>query len=101
VLAAAEEIIFIDIPRRKAYLRVFLRNLPYLFRSRPGLPEDCPEILRVRRLVRGIWRFNRKHRAEILRRIADPQNRQTIHHIRSKTELDAWVDVFARRPAGT
>lgn len=57
VREAASYVIFLDFPRRTCYLRCFKRNLPYLFRSRPGLPQACPEILIIPRLLKLIWNF--------------------------------------------
>lgn len=53
----ADLVVFLDVPRRRCFWRCAKRNLRYLFRSRPELPEDCPEILIVPRLVKLIWNF--------------------------------------------
>ncbi len=44
VREAADVIIFLDVPRRLSYFRCVKRNWLYLFSSRPGLPDNCPEI---------------------------------------------------------
>lgn len=49
--------VFLDIPRNICYLRCLKRNWRYLFSSRPGLPDKCPEILIVPKLVKIIWQF--------------------------------------------
>lgn len=66
VRTAADLVIFLDVPRRRCLIRAIRRNLPYLFRSRPGLPERCPEILILPRLVCLILRFPERVRAGIL-----------------------------------
>ena len=65
VRAAADVVVFLDVPRRICYLRCLKRNLPYLFASRPGLPEDCPEYRIAPYLVRLIWRFPKHVRPRI------------------------------------
>ncbi len=54
---AADLIIFLDIPRGVCYLRCAKRNWRYLFTSRPGLPDNCPEIKIIPTLVKIIWQF--------------------------------------------
>jgi adenylate kinase family enzyme len=65
VRGAADLVVFLDVPRYRCLGRVFRRNLPYLFRSRPGLPAGCPEILIIPRLIRMILRFPHRVRARI------------------------------------
>jgi adenylate kinase family enzyme len=65
-MQAADVVVFLDVPRRVSALRVIRRNLPYLFRSRPGLPAHCPEVLVIPKLARLIWRFPRHVRPKIL-----------------------------------
>jgi adenylate kinase family enzyme len=62
----ADLVVFLDLPRPKCVLRAMKRNVPYLFRSRLGLPEKCPEILIVPRLLKIIWRFPSRVRPAIL-----------------------------------
>ena len=57
VRQAADLTIFLDFPRRVCYLRCAKRNWPYLFSSRPGLPDNCPEIKIIPTLVKIIWQF--------------------------------------------
>lgn len=57
VRSEADLVIFLDVPRYRCLWRCARRNLPYLFRSRPELPEHCPEFRIVSRLVRIIWKF--------------------------------------------
>ena len=67
LMQAADMIVFLDQPRWRCYLRVARRNRSYLWRSRPGLPEDCPELLIAPSLIRLIWRFPQHARPQILR----------------------------------
>lgn len=88
---AADTIVFLDYPRRTVLRRCARRNLPYLFRSRPGLPPRCPEILIVPRLVRLIWRFQVVVRPMILADFARWQKTKTLVHIRSDAELRRFL----------
>ncbi|MEQ9004954.1 MAG: hypothetical protein RIE74_15455 [Pseudomonadales bacterium] len=66
VRQAAEVIILLDVVRLVALGRCAKRNWRYLLRSRPGLPQDCPEWKIVPRLCRLIWRFPEHVQPEIL-----------------------------------
>ena len=87
ILEAADTIIFLDYPRYVCYLRVFRRNRKYIFRSRPELPQRCPEILVVGKLIKIIWHFRKLVRPTIINHIEKNINFKRIFHIRSNREL--------------
>ncbi len=66
VLAVADVVVFLDVARRVSAWRVARRSVRYLFRSRPGLPRHCPEILVIPRLGRLIWDFRNNVRPKLL-----------------------------------
>lgn len=78
----ADAIIFLDVPRRVCFYRCAKRNLPYLFRSRPGLPENCPEWKIVPTLVNIIWNFPRLAGATILKDMEKRSKDGTGVHIK-------------------
>ena len=84
---AADTVIFLDVSPWPATWRCAKRNLPYLFRSRPGLPEDCPEIKIVWPLLRIIWKFNGLVRPMILKDFEASHGKQ-FFHIRNKNDLE-------------
>jgi adenylate kinase family enzyme len=57
VLEVADQIVFLDYPRRVCFWRAAKRSTRYLFRTRPELPKGSPEILILKRLAVIIWRF--------------------------------------------
>jgi adenylate kinase family enzyme len=95
VLSVADTLIFLDLPRHMAYWRVLKRNWRYLFKSRPGLPENCPEILIIKRLIKIIWNFPYEVRPVILEYIIKNQKLKTFH-IRSTKELNYFISNCAR-----
>ncbi|WP_104400569.1 topology modulation protein [Vibrio penaeicida] len=66
----ADFIVFLDIPRHICLLRCLKRNLPYLFKSRPELPKNCPEILILPSLLKLIWLFHVRAKPFILKSLS-------------------------------
>jgi len=89
ILKAADEVVFLDVPRRVSFYRVAKRNWRYLFTSRPDLPANCPEVLIIPKLVKIILRFPGRVRPKIL---AEKQNKDArFVHIRNNKELQAYL----------
>ena len=89
----ADLVIFLDVPRYKCIWRCLLRNIPFLFKSRPELPEHCPEILIFPKLLSIIWRFQTLIRAKLLQEHALSNNMLVV---RTRGDLDAiQKQVFA------
>ena len=90
VREAADTVVFLDVSPWRATWRCAKRNLPYLFRSRPGLPEDCPEIKIVWPLLRIIWKFNGLVRPTILKDF-EAQSWKRFFHIRNQADLEKFM----------
>ena len=93
VLDAADHVIFLDCSRTTSFVRCARRNWKYLFRSRPGLPERCPEILIIPRLIKIIWGFPTNVRPGILDALAD---RKGAYIVRDKAALECAVAEISR-----
>lgn len=83
---AADVVIFLDVGRQTALLRCAKRNWKYLFRSRPELPDHCPELLIIPKLVQIILRFNNAMRPAILADLS--QRPSSSYHVRTQVELE-------------
>ncbi|MDB6080384.1 MAG: putative kinase [Akkermansiaceae bacterium] len=92
--AAADTVIFLDVPRRVCFWRVAKRNWRYLFRSRPGLPAGCPEILIVPALCRIIWNFPARVRPRILERTESGGGPKCIFQVKSRGDLDTFLTMM-------
>ena len=92
VRKAADTIVFLDYPRHVSFVRCAKRNWRYLFRSRPGLPERCPEILIIPRLVKIIWRFPNLVRPKILEEFDAYRGTKKLIHIQNDAELQAFLE---------
>ena len=67
----ADLIVFLDFPRRICAWRSARRNWRYLFKSRPGLPEGCPEWRIIPALARIIRDFPSHARVAILKDLTE------------------------------
>jgi len=79
ILQAADVVVFLDVPRSVSAWRAMRRSVRYLFRSRPGLPARCPEVLVIPKLTRIIWQFPRHIRPRILSEMDRRPNGTFIH----------------------
>ena len=92
----ADLVIFLDTPRWKSYLRCTRRNSKFLFRSRPGLPADCPEILIIPKLAKIIWQFPERTEPKILEQTLRNSTEQRFEHIRTNTELQCVLSNLSK-----
>ncbi|WP_101758513.1 AAA family ATPase [Oceanicoccus sp. KOV_DT_Chl] len=67
---SADWVVFLDFPQHICLKRGILRSFKYLFSTRPELPNNCPEIKIIHRLIKLIWQFNKYARPSILREIS-------------------------------
>ena len=91
VRESADLIVFLDYPRSVSFWRCAKRNWRYLFRSRPGLPENCPEIRIAPTLVRIIWQFPSKVRPALMADLDEWRESKAVVHIRSDRELVSFL----------
>jgi adenylate kinase family enzyme len=86
---AADITIFLDFPRSVCYLRCVKRNWRYLFSSRPGLPDNCPEIKIIPTLAKIIWQFPYMAKPIIINEM-DMENKRIIT-ISSNDKISQFV----------
>lgn len=94
-LARADTVIWIDLPLPLRLWRIARRRLHYHGRSRPGVPENCPERLR-REFLAWVWRTRASGRAEIDRFFAGIPPSKDVHHLRSPREVARFEAALAR-----
>lgn len=92
----AEMVIFLDIPRKVSLWRCARRNLPYLFRSRPGLPENCPEWKILPRLATLIWDFPVAVRPRIFAAQKESPAKHGFFQLVSRQELQYFLRSLTR-----
>jgi adenylate kinase family enzyme len=79
----ADLVVVLDTPWFRCLFRAMRRSLPYLFRSRPLLPEKCPEILILPKLFRMIVTYPRT-----LKPVLTRESTQSTKYVFLKTQAD-------------
>ena len=86
----ADTVIFLDMPTYKSFWRVLKRTYRYHGRTRPDMPENCPE-----RVDRKFWHYvltyNLTRRKGILKKLEAEKERMQIVHLRSLKQIDEWL----------
>jgi adenylate kinase family enzyme len=89
-LAACDTVIFLDFSRYVCLWRVFRRWITYRGRSRPDLPEGCPESL-TWEFIWWIWTYPKRRRPEILRRLAGLPKSTSVVVLRSRGAIRRYL----------
>lgn len=91
LLELADTVIFLDFSRAICYKRIIKRTLKYLLRSRPELPDHCPEILVIGKVLKIIWNFPRLVRPAIISHIYKNSGCKKIFHLQSENEVNNLI----------
>ncbi len=75
--AAADTVIFFDLPRRVVMYRLFKRRLQYMRTTRKDMPSDWHEKIDWNFLVL-VWRFNKDRRYKIINAIAANPGKKVV-----------------------
>lgn len=94
--AAADTIVFIDIPRRLSYLRVFVRFLRFRGRTRPDLTEDCPEKIDWD-FIQWIWDYPRIRKPVILRFLEKLSTTKNVYILHNQREINEFLKTLRNR----
>jgi adenylate kinase family enzyme len=89
-LAAADTIVFLDLPRHVCIRRVLTRWLRYRGRSRPDMGPGCDERM-TWEFLRWIWDYPSTRRPGIVRKLAEYAPGRRIVRLRSPREVRAFV----------
>jgi adenylate kinase family enzyme len=89
-VAAAEAIVFLDVPRNICIARVLWRRLKYAGRSRPSMPIGCPERL-TWQFLHWIWTFKTRKRPRVLALLEGVRKEKTVVILRSSRESEKYL----------
>jgi|SoimicmetaTmtLMB_FD_contig_51_651646_length_1094_multi_2_in_0_out_0_2 adenylate kinase family enzyme len=92
----ADSLFWLDYPRAKCMRRVLLRILKDYGRTRPDLPEGCPEQFDPE-FIRFVWDFAAKHRPQIIDGIERFGGHLRVRRFGHDREADAFLATFGAR----
>ena len=94
-LAACDTVVFLDLPRLVCLWGVVRRGLRYRGRTRPDLPDGCPEQLSWE-FVAWIWTYPRRRRPGVLARLRGLAGERRVVILRSRRAARGWVESLAQ-----
>jgi len=96
-IAAADTLIFLDLPRTICCWRILKRWLTYHRDTRPDMAEGCDEKFDLK-FLQWVWDFPKRSRPRVLQRIAAAENQPRVIHLRSRREVAEFLETL--RPGG-
>lgn len=97
-IARADTFIWLDLPVTLRFLRVVWRTIRDHRTVRPDMAPDCPEGFHNETLDfwRYIWRTRQSGRLKLAAIAANPGH-MTVHHLRSRSQVTAFIDTLPAR----
>ena len=96
-MAEAAVIVFLDFPRRICLRRVLWRWWTYRGRTRPDLPEGCPEKIDLE-FLRWIWNFRRRSRPPFLEAIERFREGRVVEILHDPAEVRRFLEQWRHSP---
>lgn len=93
--AAADIIIFLDIPRRVCFWRVIKRMIINYGKDIPGNPQDCPQQLSWE-FLKWIWTFNSRYRTMLLHMLTEQEQHKSIYILQTSEDLTKLLDTISK-----
>jgi adenylate kinase family enzyme len=94
-MAAADTIIFLDLPRLVCTWRIMKRQIRYAGRTRPDSAAGCPERL-TWEFVSWVWTYPSRRRPEMLQRLDGVRSTKTVIVLKSQREVDDFLASLVR-----
>ena len=89
-IEACDTVIFLDLPRTVCLWRVLKRVTQYYGRTRPDLPEGCPERFDFA-FMAWVWNFPTRSRQKVLALLESHRHTKRVVRLRSRREVDEFI----------
>lgn len=101
-IGRADTLIWLDLPVWLRLWRVLRRTVSNLGKTRPELPDGCPEVIGRQTLefIAFIWRTRQSGRQGIEAIARSPPSHLTVHHLHSLAEIRVFLGGSAALAAG-
>lgn len=95
-LQRSDVLVWLDVPLSIRAWRVFLRTLRYRGKSRPDLPEGCPERFNWT-FTKWMWdsRKSARHKMSMLFECASSEKEK--YHLKNQRQIDELLAILANR----
>jgi len=94
--AAADTLVYIDLPLMTHYRWVTNRLVLGLFKNPPGWPGNSPLWASTLNSYRNVWRCHRWLTPKYRQLVADARSSKRVHHLRSAAEIAAFLQAVKR-----
>lgn len=100
-VARADTFIWLDVPVGLRLFRVLKRSAKYYGRSRPDLPEGCPERFNLQTIefLRFIWRTRHSARSKLLQIQENPPAHLSLHRLTTLGEVQDFLSLLETVPS--
>jgi len=89
-LEKADAVIFLDFKRFVCLRSAFKRRLTYINKTRPDVPEGCPEMFSLE-LIKYVWQFPVKWRPIIMDKISKYEHIKLVH-LKNRKMLKRFIN---------
>ncbi|MBV9849504.1 MAG: DNA topology modulation protein [Armatimonadetes bacterium] len=90
-LAAADTVIYLDLPRRLCLWRVLKRGIQYRGRTRPDMGQGCREKPADGEFLRWIWNYPIRSRPKVLQMLEEQGQGKTIVRLTSPAQVRQFL----------
>jgi adenylate kinase family enzyme len=90
-LAAADSVVFLDLPRTLCVWRTVKRVITYRKETRPDMADGCDEKFDLV-FLKWIWDFPNRTRPKILERLAAVESEKSIFRLRSRKDVERFLE---------
>ncbi len=87
----ADTIIFLDLPRNVNMKGIFRRVIKYYGKTRPDLPDGCPEKFDWV-FTKWVWNFHNNSRPKVLEILEPFRSSKNIITLKSRKEVNNFID---------
>jgi adenylate kinase family enzyme len=98
--AVADTLVYIDLPLLTHYRWVTTRLAKGLFRNPPGWPENSPVWASTLDSYRVVWRCHRRLTPSYRQLVADASSLKRVHHLKSASEIEAFLEAVKQEHRG-
>jgi adenylate kinase family enzyme len=95
--AAADTLVYIDLPLLTHYRWVTKRLAKGLFRNPPGWPENSPVWMSTLDSYWVVWRCHRWLTPKYRQLVADAASSKRVHHLKSPADMEAFLQSVAQQ----